>query len=718
MTQTPSSSGSSLGVGALADPVAAELARYPDNSMTARAAGAIHMVLPGAPALPPYRSMIDVQLFCLPELSNPAFTRAEALLTEAGTQSVLAICQSIDASDSGLNIMNGLKSAFGLFFGGGAAAMLDPEQQREDGALKALGLALIAQALMPGKPGDCLARVGRLPAWQSLVGYYGAIEIAMPFQAAVRMQEGRFVQDLVEEQAEAMIGRLAQGVGAADIDAARAVLAQLAPRLDQVALEAASYVDLIAQNIQGFLPLKVASKGSSLAGIAAFGADALPMYRFLGARLAAEGCLFRAHWEEFPDQIPPPEPEVTQPVGEDGGVTPTAAGDSAGVASAEASAAGAGGGTTAGGAVVAGAVAGGAVAGGAVAGRAAAGATAPPAEMSAETRQKVEALFVRATACADGIAVFEARSLDLSALTRALDGRDAQIAEEAARREAEEAARREAEEVARREAEEAARREAEEAARREAEEAARREAEEAARREAEEAARRAAEEAALLAAAEAARRAAEEAARREAAERAAEEEAARRRAEQESARPDPADPVIGTFVTSEAGRQHWLVFDGSGVFTDHPPAGLPPVDWPAHQAAGHVVGRWRRQGAAIVISMPGGQPTRVSVEVQPHALVVDGVEARRAIYDLQGRTLRGTWLPAGGGEGLRFTAEGTIHPIDTPTLVGRYALGVGAMGLAWSDGRTEHRSFFSDLRPSAESPELILLGGVVYTHTG
>ncbi len=286
----------------------AELASFPPTSATARLCAGLLSQVPRAPTVQPFASLDEAAATLHDDWAEPTMARARELASTAAVKEVRFAAKSIDTGDTGLTILTGVRSAFALFTGGSVGAVDEP-QQKADAALKALGIAFIAHRLFDGSVDDRLKQLRTVPAGRCLLLFYGAAEVALPFVEQVKSSEGRFVQQLLEEHSGAIADKLAGAVGAAGVAQAQEVLAQLTGTLDKIAVGTAEHVEPLAQSIQGYLPGPLRAAGGSLTDLAAIGADTLPVYQYLVARLAAEAALFRAIRELEPERLPSRKPK-------------------------------------------------------------------------------------------------------------------------------------------------------------------------------------------------------------------------------------------------------------------------------------------------------------------------------------------------------------------------------------------------------------------------
>lgn len=184
-------------------------------------------------------------------------------------------------------------------------------------------------------------------------------------------------------------------------------------------------------------------------------------------------------------------------------------------------------------------------------------------------------------------------------------------------------------------------------------------------------------------------------------------------------RPAPVDHPDGLvpleLLTGTFGRGgFWWVFTSAGVWAEGLPAHHPPA-WDHHQVEGHEVHRYRFDGACLEqldsddVVLATHQVRRDGVDV-----VVDGERWARGDFDLTGFALAGTWRGEQGGT-LSLSLDGRI---DAAGRNGSYALGPGAIAIAWDDGEQVTLPFVAHPVPSMKEPERIYVGSVHFERRG
>jgi hypothetical protein len=294
-----------------------ELQKFGPRSITARLCTTLLNALPDAPDAGSWTDLAG----CL-EATAPGsslLNRVHTLAEEPAVGRALFAAKAIDTGDTGITILTGVRSALSLFLGDKGPGAGADAQQAADAALKALGIAYLASQLIPRPPAQRVAILASLPAGQALVRTYAAIEVALPFGAAVVQANGTHVATLVETQSRKVAGKLLGVIGRQGVDDAQETLAELLSWMDQAALEIAPDGDELSKTLGNVLPGRLTAHTEALSDLVAAGADALPLYRYLCARLAAETRVALARYETDPSleptgpPAPAPEAVPTQP---------------------------------------------------------------------------------------------------------------------------------------------------------------------------------------------------------------------------------------------------------------------------------------------------------------------------------------------------------------------------------------------------------------------
>jgi hypothetical protein len=267
------------------------LAGWSEDDVTVKLVWAIMDVIPGAPALSIYRSLDEARLLAAPDLDEAGFARARAFADGPAVRQVLKVSDWIDTGDVGLSAFTGIRAALGLFFNQGAARAFDTDpQQGADAVLKAAAIGYVAHTLYTGSVTERFARFRATPAGEVLLTWYAAAEVALPFADDVATGVGSVLGSLVTKYGGAPLARLDALVGSGAGAAASGMLGTMTGPVDEVVRSVAAHSGRIAEAARQYLPGAITTAGT-VAGAVATAADALPVYRLLGARLCADASL-------------------------------------------------------------------------------------------------------------------------------------------------------------------------------------------------------------------------------------------------------------------------------------------------------------------------------------------------------------------------------------------------------------------------------------------
>ena len=284
------------------------LREFKQKDVTVKLCRSILAVIPFAPRFQWYSSIFEAAEHLhgdADEATRAAVVaRASEILESKPFKDVLWAAESLDTGDKGISLYTGVRTAFSFFFGDRSNAFDVAAQQRADGALKALGLSYMVHRLFDGPVLEQIDHLLVLPTGRSLLVYYGAIEVALPFTDEVLEGGEHFVSGLVKKYATGSTMKLSPIAGADGVEGAQSALPYLIDLLDRVTYHSVTHLDAITQSARKYLP-KAFAKGDNLPSLVATGADAMPVYMFLVARLVVEAALWQARAElddAFPSQ--------------------------------------------------------------------------------------------------------------------------------------------------------------------------------------------------------------------------------------------------------------------------------------------------------------------------------------------------------------------------------------------------------------------------------
>ena len=282
-----------------------QLGAFSSDDYSVRLVRTVCNVVPFAPDLPDWFSLVDGLKELEPDAKKPVLDRAAAIARTDEVQRALWVIKALDTTDSGLGAFSGLSAAYKMYQaknGGERLDALDTDtQQSIDAVLKGLALALAIYKLYPGSLAERVAAFRASTTGQAIIFYYAAIEIGLPFTDNALMGGGEFVKSLFERFGPDQQAKLAAVAGAEEAGQAMTMMQQLFTPVETMVGMAREHLGGIASAAGGVLATAM-NVGDKVAGVAATGADLLPVYRFLGSRLVAEAVLKRALAEEKVDQ--------------------------------------------------------------------------------------------------------------------------------------------------------------------------------------------------------------------------------------------------------------------------------------------------------------------------------------------------------------------------------------------------------------------------------
>lgn len=275
-------------------PVDAALSAFKPDDYTVRLVDAIFKVIPGSPATPQYRVLEDV-------VKNLNHGKIEPILVAKGRQQamqqdiqdVLWMSRLLDTGDKGIAVFSGISSAVGLIRGQGSNALETDTAQRNDAVLKAIALSYMAWKAFDGSLVDRAKAFASAPAGKALLSYYAAIEIALPFADNAVVAGGDTLSSLMDKYGAAQLQKFSQLTGGKSTEGVAGALAALTGPIESAITTVRPHAAKIAEVAKKNLPGALAT-GDKVAGVLAGVADVLPVYRYLGARLAAESAVIRA----------------------------------------------------------------------------------------------------------------------------------------------------------------------------------------------------------------------------------------------------------------------------------------------------------------------------------------------------------------------------------------------------------------------------------------
>jgi len=273
------------------------LGSYSESDYSVRLINGLCAVVPFAESPGTWFTVSDGLKQAHPEAKKAELVRVLALSNEPGPQRALWIFDAIDKADSGIGVVSGVASAYKLYQAKDGDERIDAletdSQQAVDAVLKALAIAYAIHRLYTGSVTEKIAQFRASDSGKAMLFYLAAVEVGLPFTDNVLQGGASVMGDLIAKYGPDQQAKLAALTSDAEAEEAMGVLTKLTDSLGTMVEMAGQHLSPIAATVSEYLP-KAMNVGDKAAGVAATGADLLPIYRYLGARLVADECIRRA----------------------------------------------------------------------------------------------------------------------------------------------------------------------------------------------------------------------------------------------------------------------------------------------------------------------------------------------------------------------------------------------------------------------------------------
>lgn len=271
------------------------LGRFNEQDYTVRICRAIFSTVPSAPPFVYYKDLNGAVKRIRPDAGSDVVQRATELSKKAEVGRALWVADALDAADVGLAAFAGLKNLFSLFASGPPRRRTfeADRPQAVDAALKLMGLSYMTYKLFGGSTAERISQLTNLPAGREAIVYYAVAEIALPFTDNVLEVGGSVISKLMQHASGEGASRFGQFAGQESVREATGVLEQLTKPLEAVMIQVKEHLDPLIEKLKLVVP-GVLGVADSVTGAVATGLDAIPVWRFVGGRLAAESCALRA----------------------------------------------------------------------------------------------------------------------------------------------------------------------------------------------------------------------------------------------------------------------------------------------------------------------------------------------------------------------------------------------------------------------------------------
>ncbi len=272
------------------------LEKFNENDYSVKLCGAIFGVVPGMQTFQFYNNLEGAAQRI--GGGDPAvLTRAQEIASTPEVQTAVWVADAIDKADMGISVISGVKNLMSLFGGSKQASTFEADpQQAADSVMKAAAMAYIIHKIFPGEISGKISHFRELPAGNEIAMYYAMAEVALPFADNLVSGGASLISSLFSRHSRDMTQKFGAVVGGDGMKDAAGVLEKFQGPLGEYVDNAKGHTGTVMERIRGFLP-SAATLGNvtdSMTGAAATAMDVMPVWSFLGSRLAAEACVSRA----------------------------------------------------------------------------------------------------------------------------------------------------------------------------------------------------------------------------------------------------------------------------------------------------------------------------------------------------------------------------------------------------------------------------------------
>jgi len=271
----------------------AALVEFKESDASVRVASLLFSVFPFSPPFEYYFNLKGAVRRAARTEDPAVLERAKQLAQSEEVLKALKVASVVDKADGGLGIYTGLKNAYDAAKNKDRKRTFEADpQQAADAGLKAVALSYLVATLYPGSVTEKVKLFLETPAGQEIALYYAGVEIALPFTDNLIEASGNWMGKLLETSGS-QESRFSEFAGSLPFEQARGILEALKNQIDSTLTKVKPYLDPLREKVASIAPTAL-NVADSTTGAVATALDVLPVWRFLGARLAAEACAIRA----------------------------------------------------------------------------------------------------------------------------------------------------------------------------------------------------------------------------------------------------------------------------------------------------------------------------------------------------------------------------------------------------------------------------------------
>lgn len=204
---------------------------------------------------------------------------------------ILKTAKAIDKIDSGLGIITGIKNTYEIIKKVERKRTFEADpQQAIDAGLKAIALGYMISLISET---NNLETFYQIKAGQELLFYYIAIELALPFMDNFIEEGGKFIYKILQQREAEIENRFASFTDEQSYHKARDIFQKVSVQIDRIALGISHAIKPFEDQLSQKLP-SILNIADSTTGSIATILDIMPVWKFLGVRLATEAAVYKA----------------------------------------------------------------------------------------------------------------------------------------------------------------------------------------------------------------------------------------------------------------------------------------------------------------------------------------------------------------------------------------------------------------------------------------
>jgi hypothetical protein len=294
------------------DPVSECLERFQEKDVTVKVCRLLFGTIPTAPTFAFYRDLKGA----IRRVGHDQTGEVPASMLEAvQSQPVIRalwVADKLDIEDATLASYTGASNLLSWFTDGRSErrAFEADRPQAIDAVLKTLGVSYMTNKLFEGSVKEKISRLISLPAGREIVLYLCVAEIALPFFADVVEGGWDFASKHLQGAMTDGESKFGQVMGEKATGDLKETLDGMNGLLEKTMSEVREHLGPLVSKLDSAMP-KVFNFTGSATGVMATALDALPVWRFLGGRLAAEASAVRMVDAATPETAANSTPEIS-----------------------------------------------------------------------------------------------------------------------------------------------------------------------------------------------------------------------------------------------------------------------------------------------------------------------------------------------------------------------------------------------------------------------